>query len=1431
MKLLVKLLGLTSLVFSQACLFNVTNIHVLCIAEASADSSTELTADEGWKNFYGIACQGGAIETITYPKQMGYDYTTLAPGAINRTRYANIPSRAGLKFYIIDPEKLQDLIPTITKLEIDTTRVTPNGTSASLYTQSQIDFFERYAVWKSMDTFPNNMATGWWSSETSFGVLWDFQQQAVIDYVVEQFISLVKSYEDTNLPFTFGGYMVDVPRLSGDFNIYDANKSNLNTGVTLSYWTGSDAGLVHGTITHEYATYTEGNAAFRKQLNTRIRQEWPDAKCIFEPDWLYSTSKLDEYIYSIKDRTDKDELTPDMLSQEYAGTEFIDDDNNFNSGVDITKGRVGSSQSGEVDEYKNRLFAAKAGINGAWYNWFGRFGGRGDMPDFQSITEVYPRLKLIRCLPNWDNLNNVPLSERSWDGMVYQSTKSYAGSDVMYSRHPKTGKLFAVFLTMSGAITLNAGETVTSVGRTDGFFVESGDGSVDVNITGNEIRLKSRKEIGKGYIFTVSSDGDQSMGTTGSEADGTTSSETSDGGINTGGVSCTTWYKYGEVGGASSSIAGEKRGKTNVLSATRTQATSTQAQWQQIPIRTQAQKTAGLAGGEGMQMIFDINYAPTNANIAYLVTDTSQVWKSTDGGTTWGMKHVGYRACGGSCIVVSPFNENVVFTAGGAMETDNLDAGEQGIYRTLDGGNTWAQVRSHWVKRQYSDNGGSLICFTGSNTIYAGTADEGLLRSTNAGTTWTTVATPAQLGASTLEVLDVAVAGTSTDGSYPKTLYVSTDNTTYKIRKVVDNDDGSPVITTIGAGLPTYPRAIAIAPTATSTFYATCGNSGVYKSTNSGANFSNINSSAMTTFLAGNSSNLAEYINVSPVDSNYVFVGFNHKKFYYSTNAGTTWNEPATTDEQNADGWVSGSVLGLSSAATFTYFRNPIATHPTNKNILLAIGDFNHIKKSTDGGANFRYSATGYSGGRAGADPSNTDQARIGWNSANKYAMFLGDAGVFLTEDGGSVFRNLKVPSYLGSNAAKAGTFDPTAGSNIIVTVNGNNSTQRIIITRNADASSPSWTALEGTDDNYRFAAFHPTNNNIVYIGKYRFDSIQTNNNYTVLTRTVNAVYKGNGDIIYSLASSGSNTRIYKSTDKGATWTNPYPDIPVSIGSVGQIVVDPNNPDKFYVAADYKGIYILNGTTWELKGASNGLVKDWLPDLYMQFVAVDPNDPNVLYAGQRPGSRWGHANGIFRSIDGGDTWTNVTGNLGPEITPWALTVNPYDSYIHLGSSHGSWKLPPPGAVVVTDTTWAFQQDASQQGIVSIEAEHYHANISQGGHDWVVAFNSGYSGESAISVTSNNGATVNTGYVTDSPRLDFQVEFVNTGTHYLWIRGLGETASDDSCHAGLDGAETDSSDRISGFESSWTWSEAHNGRTGSDFQHYLYWCAYGECMDA
>ncbi|MBI5043429.1 MAG: hypothetical protein HZC10_06305 [Nitrospirae bacterium] len=50
--------------------------------------------------------------------------------------------------------------------------------------------------------------------------------------------------------------------------------------------------------------------------------------------------------------------------------------------------------------------------------------------------------------------------------------------------------------------------------------------------------------------------------------------------------------------------------------------------WTPIPLTSAKQKQEGLAGGEGMQMVFGIAYAPSNPNVVYIVSDTSQVWKS-----------------------------------------------------------------------------------------------------------------------------------------------------------------------------------------------------------------------------------------------------------------------------------------------------------------------------------------------------------------------------------------------------------------------------------------------------------------------------------------------------------------------------------------------------------------------------------------------------------------------------------------------------------------------------------------------------------------------------------------------------------------------------------------------------------------------------------
>ncbi len=106
-----------------------------------------------------------------------------------------------------------------------------------------------------------------------------------------------------------------------------------------------------------------------------------------------------------------------------------------------------------------------------------------------------------------------------------------------------------------------------------------------------------------------------------------------------------------------------------------------------------------------------------------------------------------------------------------------------------------------------------------------------------------------------------------------------------------------------------------------------------------------------------------------------------------------------------------------------------------------------------------------------------------------------------------------------------------------------------------------------------------------------------------------------------------------------------------------------------------------------------------------------------------------------------------------------------------------------------------------------EVENNHANVSRNGKSWTSNSTAGSSGSGALIVGPNTGVNQSTGYAANSPRLDFKVNFVKTGTHHVWVRGIGANGSDDSCHVGLDGAEGSTADALSSFGTGWTWSRA------------------------
>ncbi len=145
---------------------------------------------------------------------------------------------------------------------------------------------------------------------------------------------------------------------------------------------------------------------------------------------------------------------------------------------------------------------------------------------------------------------------------------------------------------------------------------------------------------------------------------------------------------------------------------------------------------------------------------------------------------------------------------------------------------------------------------------------------------------------------------------------------------------------------------------------------------------------------------------------------------------------------------------------------------------------------------------------------------------------------------------------------------------------------------------------------------------------------------------------------------------VYKTTDGGKTWMN--------MGlrdtwSISRILVDPRNSQHVIVGAfgdpyrdsDARGVYVTDdgGKTWSKTlyvGPQTGAAE----------LAIDPNDPDVIYASMWQFRRlpWtfhsgGPADGIWRSTDGGQTWTRLAGHgLPTGITGRsAVAIAPSDS--------------------------------------------------------------------------------------------------------------------------------------------------------------------------
>ena len=160
---------------------------------------------------------------------------------------------------------------------------------------------------------------------------------------------------------------------------------------------------------------------------------------------------------------------------------------------------------------------------------------------------------------------------------------------------------------------------------------------------------------------------------------------------------------------------------------------------------------------------------------------------------------------------------------------------------------------------------------------------------------------------------------------------------------------------------------------------------------------------------------------------------------------------------------------------------------------------------------------------------------------------------------------------------------------------------------------------------------------------------VETIGDLAVAPSDTNLVWVGTGEK-NSLRSQWWGDGVYKSSDGGKHWTRMGLE---DTRSIGRILVHPTNPDIVYVAAlghlwgpnPDRGVYRTSdgGKTWTrvlFVDDTTGVVD----------LAMDPGHPDVLYAAAWHRLRWGGSHmqgvgagsGIYKTADGGKSWTRLT---------------------------------------------------------------------------------------------------------------------------------------------------------------------------------------------
>ena len=560
----------------------------------------------------------------------------------------------------------------------------------------------------------------------------------------------------------------------------------------------------------------------------------------------------------------------------------------------------------------------------------------------------------------------------------------------------------------------------------------------------------------------------------------------------------------------------------------------------------------------------------------YIGAASGGVWKSQNSGTTYKPVFDKQPVQSIGAITIDPKNAKVVWVGTGESWTRNSVSIGDGIYKSSDGGENWTNMGLKDSERIVK----ILVDPTDTNTVFAcvpgklwsDSADRGVYKTSDGGKSWTQVLKGSNLS--------TGCSMMSMDKSNPKTLYAGLWDFRRKGWTFRSGGDG-----------PDAPSG-----------------SGLYKSTDGGANWSEISSSAGLPAKPWG----RVVVTVAPSNPNivYAFIEADVPKngLYRSDDGGKTW---AARDRSQNMIWRP------------FYFGNLIVD-PKNPDKIYK-PDLSLIA-SNDGGKSFSNIAGGAHGDfhDVWIDPSNTDHLITG-----------DDGGVWYSYDAGNRW-------WKGDNLPVSQFYHVSLDMDTPYHVYGglqDNSSWVGDSQYPGGISNDRWENMYGGDGFWMFA--DPADPTYIY-AESQGGEIGRTNRVTHESRSLKPLplykegkqrFNWNTPIHMSPTQKGvlyiGSQFLYRTADHGETWARISPDLTT------------NDPQK--QLQEQSGGVTIDNSSAEMHCT-------------IYAIAESPKNSNVIWAGTDDGN-------IQVTRDGGKTWTNTVANIaGIARNPWVsyISASPFD---------------------------------------------------------------------------------------------------------------------------------------------------------------------------